>query len=132
MPWPQNSRVDQPPGLTASAPTASADASPWQRLARDACYIVLVTTGWLAGNLLGILGCVVAVFLVISHGDMSMFFLHIDNLASRYVAADVGRRTVFEHQMVQILAGVFVIAILVRGPVFVARVRRELRQGRLV
>ena len=102
----------------------------WGRVARDACYIFLVTAGWLASNLLVILGCIVAMFLVISHGQVDQFFLHVDNLASRYITADVGRRVSFEHFMVQIFAVLLVATLLLRGPGFVARVRRNLADGR--
>jgi len=95
----------------------------------DVAYIVLTTAGWLAGNLLGILGCVVAMFIVISHGHVDTFFLHLDNLASRYNAADLGRRATFEHQLVQVFVVVLVLTLAVRGPVFVSRLRRTLREG---
>lgn len=96
----------------------------------DLAYIALTTTGWLAGNLLGILGCAVAMFIVISHGHVDTFFLHVDNLASRYVAADLGRREVFEQQLVQVFVIVLGLTLAVRGPLFVRRVRRELREGK--
>ena len=95
----------------------------------DVAYIVLTTAGWLAGNLLGILGCVVAMFIVISHGHVDTFFLHLDNLASRYNAADLGRRATFEHQLVQVFVVALVLTLAVRGPVFVSRLRRTLREG---
>lgn len=95
----------------------------------DVAYIALTTAGWLAGNLLGILGCVVAMFIVISHGHVDTFFLHLDNLASRYNAADLGRRATFEHQLVQVFAVVLGLTLAVRGPVFVSRLRRTLREG---
>ncbi|UAJ12385.1 hypothetical protein [Polymorphobacter megasporae] len=96
----------------------------------DLAYVALTTTGWLAGNLLGILGCAVAMFIVISHGHVDTFFLHVDNLASRYVAADLGRREAFEHQLVQVFVIVLGVTLAVRGPLFVRRVRRELREGK--
>ena len=95
----------------------------------DIAYIVLTTTGWLAGNLLGILGCAVAMFIVISHGHIDTFFLHVDNLAARYVSADLGRRAAFSHQLVQGFVIVLAGTLLIRGPRFVTRLRRELREG---
>ena len=94
----------------------------------DVAYIVLTTTTWLVGNLLGILGCAVAAFVVISHGHIDTFFLHVDNLAARYVAADLGRRAVFAHQLVQLFVIVFAATMLLRGPAFVARLRRDLAE----
>lgn len=109
----------------------------WRRVARtarrrsgvaDLAYIVLSTSLWLAGNLLGVLGCAVAVFVVISHGHIDTFFLHVDNLAARYVAADLGRRAVFAHQLVELFVIVFAVTMLLRGPAFVARLRRDLAE----
>ena len=113
------------------APAAAANAGKRRRRAAfaDASYIVLTTTGWLAGNLLGILGCAVAMFIVISHGHVDTFFLHLDNLASRYNAADLGRRATFEHQLVQVFVVVLALTLAVRGPIFVSRLRRALREG---
>lgn len=102
----------------------------WARVAADAAYVFLTTTAWLAGNLLAILGCAVAMFIVISHGQPDVFFLHVDNLAARYVAADLGRRAAFEHQLVQIFSIVLTATLLIRGPRFLARLRRDLRDGR--
>ena len=99
-----------------------------RRAAADVAYILLRTTAWLTGNLLGLLGCAVAAFIVISHGQIDTFFLHVDNLAARYVAADVGRRAVFTHQLVQLFVIVFAATMLLRGPAFVARLRRDLAE----
>ena len=101
----------------------------WDRVVCDGCYIFLVPTGWLAANLLVILGCVVAMFLVVSHGQVDLFFRHVDNLAARYIGADVGRRVMFEHFMVQVFAVLLIGVLLLRGPGFVARVRRNLNDG---
>ena len=104
--------------------------SGWGRVGADAAYVFLAATGWLAGNLLAILGCAVAMFIVISYGQADVFFLHVDNLAARYVAADLGRRALFEHQLVQLFMIVLTATLLIRGPRFVARLRRDLRDGR--
>ena len=104
--------------------------SGWARLGADAAYIFLAASGWLAGNLLGVLGCAVAMFIVISHGQPDVFFLHVDNLAARYVAADLGRRAAFEHQLVQVFTIVLTATLAIRGPRFIARLRRDLRDGR--
>lgn len=98
----------------------------------DAAYVFLVTTGWLGINLLVILGCTVAMFIVISHGQVDVFFLHVDNLAARYVAADLGRRAAFEHLLVQLFTILAVVILVLRGPGFVARLRRDLNRGRVV
>ena len=97
-----------------------------RRLMADAAYVVLTVSGWIAGNVLGVLGCAVGMFLVISHGDLNAFFLHLDNLTSRYVAADFGRREAFQHQIVQVFVLACLMILIVRGPQFLARLRRDL------
>jgi hypothetical protein len=96
----------------------------------DAAFITMMTIGWAAGNILAVLGCVVAAFLVIAHGDFSVFMSHIDNVASRYVAADTGRRAGFEHEVVLALAICAAVFFLIRLPRFVMRLRLELAQER--
>lgn len=99
-----------------------------RRLA-DAAYLGLVTSGWMFFNMLGALGCAVAFFIVISAGQWDAFFLQLDNLTSRYVAADVGRRWMFEHYLVQSFMLVFAIITILRAPGFVRRLRAELAKA---
>lgn len=104
----------------------------WRRWGRqqysDALFVAMMTIGWVAGNVLALLGCVVAAFLVISHGDFTVFMSHIDNIASRYVAADLGRRASFEHEVLLALAICGAVFFLIRLPRFVMRLRLELAQ----
>lgn len=102
---------------------------PWTRLFADGAYILLALTSWVAGNILAILGCVVALFIVIAHGDIDLFFRHIHNLASRYVAADAARRVAFQHQLIGMLGLMAVVMFAVRVPRFYLRLRRDLREG---
>jgi hypothetical protein len=101
----------------------------YRRQWSDAAFITMMTIGWAAGNVLAVLGCVVAAFLVIAHGDFSVFMSHIDNVASRYVAADMGRRAGFEHEVVLVLAICSAVFFLIRLPRFVMRLRLELNEG---
>ncbi len=96
-------------------------------LRQDSAYILLSTLTWLVINLLAVLGSAVALFLMVAGGDLPTFFVHLDNLTSRYVEADLGRRSAFEHQLVQAFLLLLLLSLLVRGPMFVARLRRELR-----
>lgn len=96
----------------------------------DTSYLVLAVTGWVGSTVLGVLGAVVAGFLVISGGDIDTFFSHLNNLTSRYVTADFGRRAAFEHQVVQVLLVFTSVTVACRLPGFIRRVRRELRAGR--
>ena len=116
---------------STAAPALETRASPPRNTRRrigDAAYLVLVTTGWFVGNVLGILGCVVVFFIILGAGQWDAFFLQVDNLASRYVAADLGRRWMFEHYLVQTFMLLLILSTLLRAPGFVRRVRRELAQ----
>ena len=101
----------------------------WKQLGADAAYVLVTVTGWLAGNILGVLGCAVAMFLVISHADLNAFFLHVDNLTSRYAAAEPERRAVFDHQVVQVFVIACAVVLVARAPRFISRLRAELAEG---
>lgn len=102
---------------------------PWARLLADGAYILIAVTSWVAGHILAILGCVVALFIVIAHGDIDLFFRHVHNLASRYVGADAARRVTFQHQLIGMLGLMAIVTFAVRAPRFYLRLRRELREG---
>lgn len=120
---------DQQP-LPFVPPLLPAPRAAWRTLLADTSYLVLAVTGWVGSTILGVLGAVVACFLVISAGDIDTFFSHLNNLTSRYVTADFGRRAAFEHQIVQVLLVFTIVTVACRLPGFVRRVRRELRAGR--
>ena len=98
----------------------------WGRRGRDAAYVAIEFVGWALGTILILLGCVVAMFLVFSHGQLDVFFAHVDNFASRFMSAEANRRAVMEHQLAQ--AFVLAVATLaaLRGPSFARRLRRDL------
>lgn len=102
----------------------------WSRFAGDSVYVTFVTAAWMFGNILGALGCAVAFFIVISAGEWDAFFLQLDNLTSHYAAADLGRRGVFEHQLVQVFTILIVVIALLRVPTFVRHLRQGLAEGR--
>lgn len=101
----------------------------WRRLkagGRDGAYLFLASAGWLSTNLLAVLGCAVAAFLVLSGGDLDLFFAHLNNLTSRYVVADLGRKAAFEHGLVQGFLILLTVVVLLRAPSFIRRTRAEL------
>lgn len=102
----------------------------WSRFAGDSVYVAFVTAAWMFGNILGALGCAVAFFIVISAGEWDAFFLQLGNLTSHYAAADLGRRGVFEHQLVQVFTILIVVIALLRVPTFVRHLRQGLADGR--
>lgn len=100
-----------------------------RRAIADTSYVALQSSFWVAGTVLGVLGAAVVAFLVIAGGDVDLFFSHVNNLASRYVAADHARRDVFEHQLVQAFLLVALVATAIRLPGFIRRLRRDLQEG---
>ena len=93
----------------------------------DVSFVLIETTGWLLIHTLAVLGCAVAAFLVLSGADMQSFFLHLDNMTSRYADADFGRRAAFEHQVLQIFLVAYVGTLLIRAPRFLRRLKKDLR-----
>lgn len=57
----------------------------------------LRTAGWVAVTLLAALGLVALFFFTIGNFTISGTMLQLDNLASRYVAADAARQAQFNH-----------------------------------
>ena len=121
MPLPLNSPLE--------LPQAESRMAALRRDGRDMAYLLLAVSGWLAVNFLAVLGCAVAAFLVLSGGDLQLFFSHLNNLTSRYVEADLGRRAAFDHNLVQAFLGLLTVLILLRAPSFIKRTRAEMAQG---
>lgn len=113
--------------LPDGAPTAS--SLPRARLRRrfaDALYIILMSAGWLGLNVLAVAGCAVVAFAMLGGGDWAATFMQIDNLTSRYLEADAGRRAQFQHHLVQVFSTVLLALVVFRLPCFIKRVRRDL------
>jgi hypothetical protein len=117
-------------GCIAPVPGAPRLAS-WRQGLADLAYLTLATTGWLVGNFLGVLGCVIVFFMVLSAGQWDAFFFQVDNLTSRYLDADVARRAAFAHTLAQAFILLFTTVILLRAPYFVQRLRAELARERV-
>ena len=66
----------------------------WARLP-DLCLLLLRVTGWLSVTLLASAGCLVLLFAMLGGFTADGFFAHLDNLASRFAAADAERRGQF-------------------------------------
>jgi hypothetical protein len=64
-------------------------------VAPDLCFVVLRLAGWGAVTLLAAAGCLVLAFLMLGGFTAEGFFANLDNLASRFAAADAGRRERF-------------------------------------
>ena len=97
-----------------------------RRFLADACHLVLSTTIWLGGTLLATLGTILAVVILAADARLPVLFVHLDNLASHYLAADAARRAEFDLQLVGLTAALALLFLVARLPAFAARMRREL------
>jgi hypothetical protein len=102
-----------------------------RQLGADTVYVAFSLAAWVVINVLGALGCAVAFFIVISAGEWDAFFLQLDNLTSRYVAADLGRRGMFEHQILWAFAILLAIICALRLPGFIRSLRAGLAEARV-
>ena len=93
-----------------------------------ACYILVRVCAWLAANIVGGFGVMVLMLLGLSGGSIEGAFTHLDNLSSRYLAADPARRLAFDHQLLWIVLLAGFAILLIRLPAFVDRLRRELEE----
>lgn len=73
----------------------------------DCCYIGLKLTGWIAVTCCCVMACWVSVFLFLGEFDFGRAVLHLDNFASRYLAADAARRARFEQAFWILSAAIF-------------------------
>ncbi|WP_454887618.1 hypothetical protein [Sphingomonas oryzagri] len=104
----------------------------WRRvrpgqMGADILYVVLMSVAWTAGNVLAVLGTVVAAFLIVAHGRFGVFMSHLDNLVSRYVVASAPAKDRFEHEVLWVVGIATALLFAVRLPRFVLRLRAELR-----
>lgn len=120
--------VAVPGADTLASPPSAPPAPSLRRRFADGLYILLVSTGWLSLNLLAVAGCAVAAFAILGGGDWQSTFMQIDNLTSRYLDADAGRRAAFQHHMVQLFSTLTLALVVFRLPAFVKRVRRDLAE----
>lgn len=97
-----------------------------RRLIADGCHLLLSATLWLGGILLATLGTILALVILAADAELPVFFAHLDNLASRYLAADVARRAEFDLQLVGLTGALALLFVLARLPAFATRMRREL------
>ncbi len=97
----------------------------WRGFA-DGCHLLLSATLWLGGTLLAALGTLLAMVILAADAQLPVFFAHLDNLASRYLAADAARRAEFDLQLVGLTGTLALLFVIARLPAFAARMRREL------
>ena len=68
----------------------------WLRVGvADSCYAALALTGWVAVSAACVVALLVGFFVFLGEFDFGRMVLHIENFASRYVAADAVRQAEF-------------------------------------
>jgi len=113
----------------ASQISASTRLARLRRHVADCCHLLLSLLLWLAGIVLVALGFVLAFAILAADLQPLLFFAHIDNLATHYLAADPARRAQFDMQLLALFTAIVTLLLLARLPGFVIRMRRELRCG---
>lgn len=98
------------------------------RMGADILYVMLMSVGWAVGNVLAVLGTVVAALLIVAHGRFGVFMSHVNNLVSRYVVASATAQESFEHEVLWAIGIAMGLLFAVRLPRFVLRLRLELAQ----
>ena len=93
--------------MNALAPAGIPDA----RIARgqDAIVVALRLSGWLATTGLATLGVVTLFFVLLGSLTLSGTMLQLDNLATRFLAADAARQAQFQSIVFAALGGAFVL-----------------------
>ena len=118
--------------MTARQPDLPFVPPLWRRVrlravSANLAYVVLMSMAWAVGNVLAVLGTVVATFLIVAHGRFDAFMAHLNNLASRYVVASAPAKNSFEHDVLWVLGIFTALLFAVRLPRFVLRLRAEIR-----
>lgn len=92
----------------------------------DSCFITIRAAGFAVSTFLMTLGLPLFFFLLLSGWNMDLLFLQIDNLASRYIAADSLRQLAFSDQLQIGFFGIAALIALWRTPSFVREMSRVL------
>ena len=106
-------------------------AKGWHGHLADTCYILIKAGGFLATTYLITLGLPLLFFLMISGGDVELFFAQIDNFAGRFLGADPERQVGFVNQLTFGLVALATLVICLRLPSFLCEVNEGLREERL-
>ena len=92
--------------------TALAHAgSPQTKIERgqEAMVVALRLTGWLATTGLATLGVAILFFVLLGSFTLSGTMLQLDNLATRFLAAEAARQAQFQSIVFTVLGGAFVL-----------------------
>jgi hypothetical protein len=102
----------------------------WRGHAADTCYILLKAGGFLATTYLMTLGLPLLFFLMISGGDVELFFAQLANFADRFLGADPDRQVGFVNELKFGLISLATLVACLRLPGFLCEVNEGLREER--
>jgi hypothetical protein len=102
----------------------------WRGHAADTCYILLKAGGFLATTYLMTLGLPLLFFLMISGGDVELFFAQLANFADRFLGADPDRQVGFVNELKFGLISLATLVACLRLPGFLCEINEGLREER--
>ena len=102
----------------------------WRGHAADTCFILLKAGGFLATTYLMTLGLPLLFFLMISGGDVELFFAQLANFADRFLGADPDRQVGFVNELKFGLISLATLVACLRLPGFLCEVNEGLREER--
>ena len=102
----------------------------WRGHAADTCYILVKAGGFLATTWLMALGLPLLFFLMISGGDVELFFAQLANFADRFLGADPDRQIGFVNELKFGLISLATLVACLRLPGFLCEVNEGLREER--
>lgn len=90
------------------------------------CFVLIETAGFAVTSILIVLGLPLALFLLVAGWDLGGLFAQLGNLAERYRAADVVRRSLFSQDLMTSFAIALGAVSLLRMPRFLKRLMSEI------
>jgi hypothetical protein len=117
-----------PPGLPDPKPTSGSSLPPARRYLADLWFILVKAGAFLGAIYLMVLGLPLLAFLMLAGGDPERLFLHLDNLAAHYLAADHNARAAFDQGTALGLFGLATLIAIWRLPAFLDAVQAGLSE----
>ncbi len=102
---------------------------PARRHLADLWYILVKAGAFLGAIYLMVLGLPLLAFLMLAGGDPERLFLHLDNLAAHYLAADHNARAAFDQGTALGLFGLATLIAIWRLPAFLDAVQAGLSES---
>lgn len=113
------SAAETPQAVQPVQQKPSGEAPPPRRRRLSDLWFILVKAGAFLGAIyLMVLGLPLLAFLMLAGGDPERLFLHLDNLAAHYLAADHGARAAFDQGTALGLFGLATLIAIWRLPRF--------------